>query len=527
MSQIIRLRERHSHPELTARKLAEIETIARSYQALRRQIIQDYWAPEQLTVVLQRPMSVVTARRKSGQARLNPLGSHYQAQAVLDGLDVVRGSWQQAFTTVRSLAAKKFTETERHELNWLLRWPTHLVTILTGGMAIPAGKDSMPITDLAANDHARLDRWLAAALRKCRPGQPGLKHKLALEIDSGSFQISERPGSKFPVWLSMSGLTKGKPLRIPMVGNDTKFLDGTANLRVSLLSDTKGRVRVVFRRAVKLEVAERTGFEIVGIDKGITVAITATSSDPEHALEFGTDYGQALAKHSKAKVRPGRSRYWSLAKNTADRQKAKNIQQHNLGRKRQDRATRRVQAHLANITGRSAREMVEAFPNAIKFVEEELSFSQRKGDHKKESQHKGQFKAPGVNRYLNSWTKRRLSRDIELHVSASGAGRQDVNAAYTSQACPDCYWTDSGNRQGQTFLCLHCRRAGRSDAVAASNVRARESDQTITRFTPYREVKQILLARHIAITDGRCPSRGCGSSMPAVSPAGSAANAAA
>jgi predicted RNA-binding Zn-ribbon protein involved in translation (DUF1610 family) len=458
-------------------------------------------------------MAIVTARRGNGEAAANPLGSHYQANAALDGLDVVRGSWEQAFAKVRSRAARRLGDAERHEINWLLRWPEHLVTVLDGGVVIPAGKDGAPVEKLVTNDHARLDRWLAKTLRASRPGQPRLRRRLDFEIDA--YRVSVRAGAHFPVWLSIQGLIAGRPLRIPMAGTDMEVLDGTANLRVSVVADVKGRKRIVFRKAVKIEVAERTGAGVVGIDKGITAAITATGSDPEHALEFGTDYADALRLHSDRSFRRGRSRYWSAAR-TAERDKARRIRRNNLGSKRRERAARRAEAHLRNITGRAAREMVEAFPDASAFVEEALDFTV-----------KNQPRPAGVNRRLNGWTKRRLSKDIELHVSARGARRELVSAAYTSQACPRCFWTDRGNRKGQAFRCSHCGYAGRADAVAASNVRSRCGDKTVARWTPYRAVKRLLLDQHAATTDGRCPSRGCGSGMPAVGPAGPASSEAA
>ncbi len=440
MSTIVRMRERHSHPDLTARKVREVETIARAYQDLRREIAHRYWGHEHLAVVMRRPLSVVTLRRRNGEAAANPLGSHLQANAVSDGLDVVRSSWEQALTKVRSRAARKFSDAERHEVNWLLRWPAHLVTILDGGTVVP------DVASLAANDHPRLDRWLARTLQASRPGQPALKHRLDFEIDA--YRVSVRAGSRFPVWLSIQGLTKGKPLRIPMAGSDIEFLDGTANLRVSVVADTRGRTRVVFRKAAKIEVAGRTGSEVVGIDKGITAAITATSSDAEHALEFGLDYAAALTKHSANGFRPGRSRYWSAAK-VAARDKAARIQRNNLGSKRRERAVRRAEAHLRNITGRAAREMLEAFPDASTFIEEDLSFTVKNSP-----------RPAGVNRRLNAWTKRRLSADIDLHVSASGARREFVSAAYTSQACPRCLWTNRGNRKGRCSDASIARIAG-------------------------------------------------------------------
>ena len=546
---IIRMRERHSHPDTDRRKVDEVEAIAAVYQALRRETVQRYWSTEHLAVVIYNPMSVVTLRRRSGEAAANPLGSHLQAQAVLDGLDVVRGSWNQTFTKIRSAATRRYPDTTRevvdasgqtkaeqvqnsarHEINWLLRWPEHLATIYASGAVVPAGPDGKAVAEFKDNDHAELCRWLSAALRKYRSGQPSLKRKSTFEIDG--YRASIRPDSRYPVWLSMAGLVKGKPLRIPMAGTDLEYLDGTANLRVSVEADTHGAKRVVFRRAAKIEVEERTGDGAVGMDKGVDIAIAATDSDPEHALLFGEEAGKVLIKRSERSFRRGRSRLASHADNlagrhtpsgrfhgnpnstAAQRAKASRIRRRNLGTARRDAEQRRAQAEVKNVAGRAAHEMVEAFPQAAVFYEEKLDF---KGAKERRSR--------GVNRQLNLWAKKELSDAIDRHVSAGGARREFASAAYTSQACPRCSWTDRGNRKGHAFLCSHCGYSGHADAVASSNVLRRGSDRTVAPFTPYKVVKETLLERHAvwresAGADARCASRGCGPGLPAVDPAG-------
>jgi hypothetical protein len=75
-----------------------------------------------------------------------------------------------------------------------------------------------------------------------------------------------------------------------------------------------------------------------------------------------------------------------------------------------------------------------------------------------------------------------------------------VNPAYTSQTCPnpDCGYVDAANRCSRNkdkFICQHCGTEGDSDGFAAKNLKARYDDREITRYTPYREVKKILLER--------------------------------
>ncbi len=324
-----------------------------------------------------------------------------------------------------------------------------------------------------------------------------------------------------------------------MSGSDTELLDGTANLRVAVEADTRGRRRIVFRRAVEIEVIERPERgEAVGIDKGANTAITATSSDTEHAVLLAPEAGDALSRRSERSFRGQRSRLASHADNLAGRQapggrfhgnpnpsraereKARRIRKNNLGARRRDREQQRAEAEMKNLVGRAAREMVEAFPDASVFYEEKLDF---RGSDARKPRH--------VNRKLNRWTKRELSAAIERHVSASGARREFVNAAYTSQACPRCSWTDRGNRKDIAFRCSHCGYRGHADAVASSNVLRRGRDGTVPIWMSQRGVKKSLAEQHAewrvsAGTDARCASRGCGEGLPAVGPAGSGREAA-
>ena len=180
---------------------------------------------------------------------------------------------------------------------------------------------------------------------------------------------------------------------------------------------------------------------------------------------------------------------------------ARHIRRNNLGSERKDSELRRARAEISNTNGRAVREMVEAYPQARTFCEEKLNFTSANKQHKTKD----------VSRFLNGWAKRDLSKKLELHISASGARRQFVNAAFTSQECPCCHWTHGGNRQGASFACLHppCGYTGHADSVASSNVRSRGSDGDITLFTPVKRVKEIPLARH-AGSDARCASRGPG-----------------
>jgi hypothetical protein len=545
---ITRMRERHSHVLTDAAKIKQVKTMAINYQELVRETTHGYWATKFLPIVLNNPYSVITMRRQNGGSAAYPLPSGLQGQAILDGLDVIRASWRQTFAAVRSRAAHKFpdlvetitgeqgqTQTKiiqnpiRHEINWFLCWPELLVQIMDGEIVLPLDKEGEQKPEFLTNDHAMICHWLKRALHNLRTGQPQIKKCLRFEVSSNMLRIHQTPPvpekqlldkgqiqkRHFEVFVSLKGLTPYQRIKIPMAGSDLSILDQPGNVRINIEKDTQGQERIVFRKAIKIEIIARTGDESVGIDKGANIAITATDSDAEHAQHFGQEAGDVLRKRTGRQYRRRRSQFSSQADKLnghwtsrgrfhgnphptkAERRTARHIRRNNLGSERKDTELRRARAEMSNVNGRAARELVEAYPNATTFREEKLNFQSANKQHKPKD----------VSRFLNGWGKKDLSKELELHISASGAGREFVNAAYTSQECPCCHWTYSGNRSGSSFVCSHCGYTGHADSVASSNVRARGSDREITTFTSVKQVKEILAQRH-ANADARCASRG-------------------
>ena len=97
------------------------------------------------------------------------------------------------------------------------------------------------------------------------------------------------------------------------------------------------------------------------------------------------------------------------------------------------------------------------------------------------------------NRRMSAWAKGVLAEALDSVCEQRDAKHTLVNGAYTSQ-------TDStnglleGKREGDKFY----RANGdvlQADYNAALNVLARLDDREISRFTPYKEVRRILLAR--------------------------------
>ena len=97
------------------------------------------------------------------------------------------------------------------------------------------------------------------------------------------------------------------------------------------------------------------------------------------------------------------------------------------------------------------------------------------------------------NRRMSSWAKGVLADSLDSVCTQRGAEHISVNSAYTTQM-DSTTGLLKGKRVGDKFY----RENGdvlQADHNAALNVLARLGDREISRFTPYLEVRRILLSR--------------------------------
>jgi len=105
---------------------------------------------------------------------------------------------------------------------------------------------------------------------------------------------------------------------------------------------------------------------------------------------------------------------------------------------------------------------------------------------------KGKY-GPNQSRRLSGWVKGTMAVAIETVVQRRGSTLLKVSAAYTSQM-DSRYGALLGQRHGDTFYCFD-RVVLDADTNAARNILARQGDKEISLFTPYKQVKAILLQR--------------------------------
>jgi hypothetical protein len=221
------------------------------------------------------------------------------------------------------------------------------------------------------------------------------------------------------------------------------------------------------------------GSQEIGIDKGYTQAFT-DSDGQAHGLQFG----EVLSNYSDKTYATNKSRNKLHALEKKHRAagriaKADRIRANNLGRKKIDARKEKTQKELRSIAYQAAHAVVD---KAVVVACEDLSSPIAK---------KHPWKR--YNRRMSAWAKGVLAEALDSVCTQRKAKHVLVNGAYTSQM-------DSANGllQGKRIGDKFYRENGdvlQADHNAALNVKARLGDRDISRYTPYREVRRILLSR--------------------------------
>lgn len=161
---------------------------------------------------------------------------------------------------------------------------------------------------------------------------------------------------------------------------------------------------------------------------------------------------------------------------------ARRMRKYNLGQEKQQENQRKVEASISREINTAINQIAKA-KKPMLLITEDLSASFILRKSKK------------MNRRLSRWVRGQIQERIQFKALAEGFRHEQVNPAYGSQTCPLCDFVDFKNRMGDVFRCCHCQHEDVADRVAALNYEKRFGDQEIHRYTPYRQVKAILLER--------------------------------
>ena len=322
----------------------------------------------------------------------------------------------------------------------------------------------------------RSDEWLAAPflhrqMRKhFRHGKSRVANQFIVrsdrystEVVNGKLLVTVRIAKKYGDNIVLTTTSSGK--NVDLSGS---------NLRI-IVKD--GRTAIHY--AAEKGPGRECGKQVIGVDKGYTEAFT-DSDDDRHGQSFGkvmTGYSDKAAATGKQ-----RNKLHALEKKHREAgriSKADRIKKNNLGRKKLDARKETTQKQLRTIAYQAAHSIVDKA--AIVASEELTAVIASKHQWRR------------FNRRMSAWAKGVLAEALDSVCEQRNARHVLVNGAYTSQM-DSTNGLLEGRREGDKFY----RANGdvlQADHNAALNVLARLDDSEISRFTPYKEVRRILLAR--------------------------------
>ena len=266
-------------------------------------------------------------------------------------------------------------------------------------------------------------------------------------------------------WLKIPSLVRGKMLCIPL------------NSKIKL----KGCLRIILKdgivyvhHTIEQKKFRECGSLIIGVDKGYSEAF-ADSEGNFHGKEFGEILTAGTEKRNKKGK--ARNKLHQIAKKKPH--KAANIYKFNLGRKKLESTNASQKKLIRNIAFQAAHAIVD---QAKEVRTEDLTNPMTSNKIWKK-----------YNRLMSGWAKGALTEALESVTKARGSCLRLVNCAYTSQMDSNTRRLE-GRRVGDKFHHVN-GDVSQADINASVNIKHRGDDTEITLYTPYKEVKKILLRR--------------------------------
>ena len=437
-------------------------------------------------------------RAATKAARLDSVPAHLQDQALFDAVDTMRRHIAAAVanTHVKAKLFARFEGAKRHYAFWILRKYEYIGATLRGEAPDPTPPPGSRRKGIAISvlERKEVVRFVRRTLRKALGKPPRVHLRRGFTLDSTLYGTFEHNGRQY---VSVATLTPRKRCNLPLRGRGR--ISGNVRIVLNPIGQT---VSVHMPYEVRVPAGAASG-PAVGLDAGVTEVLATSAGE-----KLGQGYGTLLEHLSEETTERGRARnklfqLAGKAERRGDVAKASRIRRNNLGCKRLRAKRGRGEAAVKTVVGRAVRQALRSRPAVVAM--EDLSHL------------RGRTRSRKLSRIVSRWARSALRERLEFRSQAGGSRLETVNAAYTSQTCPNpaCGYVHRDNRHGDRFHCLRCGWDGDADVVAAMNLLARVADAEIRRWTPVDEVRHVLDGRfHRRKETGNQPDNGMGNGTP-------------
>jgi len=389
--------------------------------------------------------------------------------ALQEAADTMNKYWKSLFEKIKQdLHKSSLDASERHYVFWIMKDYARLEASF---------RTTLEFKDLPLENRKKAIKFLKSKIKKYKKQLPKVKLKRSFMLDDNCYDIFEHEGHQY---IKIMTLIPRQRMAIPLSG----YTPIKGNIKLVLKDDYIDVHYTADMKAKKTPIHPINQNHVMALDFGYSEVMT--DSDGK---QYGKDFGRIMKQASddlKTKMQK-RHQLHAIQKSAAElisfheKKKANNISKFNLGRKKLESNHQKLKATLQCEINTAFNQLAEKDPDIV--ISELLS------------QHFNYNRGCNMNRRLSAWVRGELKERLEFKALAKGFGHEQVNPAYSSQICLVCDFVDRKNRKGDKFECQYCRYVSHADWVAAMNLKRRYYDHEITRFTPYREVKKILLER--------------------------------
>jgi IS605 OrfB family transposase len=257
-------------------------------------------------------------------------------------------------------------------------------------------------------------------LSMVQPHKPKHKgNKMSVSCTIAELQTPKEQGN-FDAWLHLASIGNKIVLDIPIKFHKHYRRLLSNGQRVNSYVITKDYVQFAFERETG---PKKNGKSVVGIDTGIN-ALASTSDK----LQFGKDIKILIEKSKRCQK----------------------------GSKGKQKATNAIRQGINEV----AKQVIQ---NKDLVVVEKLS------NLNNNSKLKGRL-SKNIRSSIGSWNYAYWLMRLEMNCEENRVSFRTVPSYYTSQQCPICNHTESGNRNGEIFKCQACGYTGNADINAALNI---------------------------------------------------------
>jgi transposase len=497
---------------LTAKKLSAVTQIVVKSVAAQNFFLKSFFGIRSI-LISKSPRSLRDQYVKEGlPVELSRLGLQdrqwkMSLEKAFETISSVRATTEE--TVREKVKGSQFTDKERHLIQYLLKRPELLQLIFNGeirkaqeallSQSVHTRFNSSLREALRGMNQKRVFVWLRRTYREAlaQNQKPLIRKKRTYHLDPDMYSFI-KTGER--CYIAVASLEARKRILIPLTHKNLTEKDFLGNIKVVLRHDSKVEVHRSIHSRVKIPLRKTPENlpKLTAADKGFTDLLHCSSGQ-----KYGMGYGAKMSGWSDSiqKTHSGRARMQSRVKelekkviqwgNSPDhskelkqvKQKISRIQKNNLGIFKVSHKREFIKKEVQKEIGTAVNSLFRREPLEV-LVLERLDFDG------------GSFYGKRTNRLLKTWHKGHLRAALVKNAKMNCVQLEEVNPAYTSQLCRACGAVDAKNRKGDQFDCVHCGHKDDANFAASLNIRDRFSDSEIGLYTPYTQVKEILIKRH-------------------------------